>query len=247
MEIKKQKNKWIKYSFMNQSKYLSAHLPETKILTRDTLKSFIEKYGTVIVKPVGSRGGFGVILISSIGNEDYKIHIEKTKETIQGNDKIYEYLENIIKNRDYIVQRWIPLAKVKTRPFDMRIIVQRRSNSDLWRVTGTAAKVAGKGYFVTNNTRSNGTMLPVNVAIQRSTLKDLSSKTLIHKINRIALLSAKRLRRLFPRHRIYGLDIGLDEKGHIWIIEANLYPAMSHFKKLGDRRIYRRIMDYKRG
>jgi glutathione synthase/RimK-type ligase-like ATP-grasp enzyme len=180
---------------MNQSKDLRNHLPETKMLTRDTLKYFIEKYGTVIVKPIGSKGGFGVIRITSIKNNDYKIHIENTEDTIHGNDKIYEYLENIIENRDYIVQRWIPLAKVKTRPFDMRVIVQRRKNSDLWRVTGTAAKVAGKGYFVTNNTRSKGTMLPVHVAIQRSTLKGFSSKKFLSKINRIALLSAKRLRR----------------------------------------------------
>ncbi|WP_054971968.1 YheC/YheD family protein [Paenibacillus sp. A3] len=86
----------------------------------------------------------------------------------------------------------------------------------------------------------------MKTAIQKSTIRHLSPQSLQSKIDRISLMSARRLRALFPEHRIYGLDVGLDLKGHPWIIEANLFPSMSHFLKLKDRTMYRRIMAYKK-
>ncbi|WP_391563884.1 YheC/YheD family protein [Paenibacillus cremeus] len=42
--------------------------------------------------------------------------------------------------------------------------------------------------------------------------------------------------------RFEGLDIGLDNKGRIWIIEANLKPNIFPFLLLKDKTMYRRIM-----
>ncbi len=241
------KNKWSKYLFLKRSKQLAPYLPKTQRLTRSTFWEFIKKYHQVILKPVHGSGGYGVIQVSSLGNHYYEVHREKTKITIKGIKQTYYYVKRKIGSSDYMVQRRIPLATVNNRPFDMRIIVQRRRNSGVWTITAKVAKVAGKGYIVTNNTRSKGMLLHVESALRRSSLKGHSHLTLLSNIERIALLSAKRLSSLFPRHRIYGLDMGLDENGRVWIIETNHYPAMSHFRKLGDKDMCRRIWAYKKG
>lgn len=90
-------------------------------------------------------------------------------------------------------------------------------------------------------------MLHAETAMKRASLDTDSHLTLLSNIEKVAVLSAERLSALYPKHRIYGLDVGLDTNGDIWIIETNHYPAMSHFRKLGDKAMYRRIRKYKRG
>ncbi|AYB37182.1 YheC/YheD family protein [Brevibacillus laterosporus] len=241
------RNKWSKYLFLKQFREVAPYLPETQRMTKSAFWDFINQYGKVILKPVLGKGGAGVIQVSSLGNRKYKIHSENKKKTIKGKRRTYHYLKNKIRSSAYMIQRRISLATVRKRPFDMRIIVQRRKYSNSWNITAKAAKVAGKGYIVTNNTRSKGKMMHVETALQKSSLKDHSRRHLLSNVNKVALLSAKRLRIAFPSHRTYGMDMGLDKNGRVWIIETNHYPAISHFRKLGDKAMVYRIMSYQKG
>jgi glutathione synthase/RimK-type ligase-like ATP-grasp enzyme len=241
------KNKWLKYLYLKKSKRLTHCMPETQIATKHTFWNLIAKYEHVIVKPVRGSRGRGVIQVSSLGDNRYELHYENQKTTIEGKKNTYRYIKSIIGSNGNMVQRRIDRPTIDDRPFDLRVIIQRRRNSYLWKVTGRVAKVAGQDYIVSNNTRSNGDLLPVRTAFQNSTIKHLSSQTLLSKIDRIALRSAKRLATYFKGHRIYGLDMALDQDGRVWIIEANLFPSRSHFRKLEDKTMYRRITSYKKG
>ncbi|MFC7442588.1 YheC/YheD family protein [Laceyella putida] len=238
------RNKWLKYRFM-ETRQLLPYLPETRLMTRDSLWNLIKKYRHVIVKPIKGSRGSGVIQVSSIGNGEYAIHYENRKMTIKGKENTYQYLKRIMGDRRYVVQRKISRPTVNKRPFDMRVVVQRRRYSRLWEVTGKIAKIAGKGYIVSNISRSNGTVMPVDRALKKSSIRNLSTKTLQSKIDRVAKLTARRLESFFEGHRIYGLDMALDKNGHVWIIEANLFPILSHFRKLKNKTMYYRIMKYK--
>jgi hypothetical protein len=240
------RNKWFKYWFLKKSEQLASYVPETRIMTKNDFWDLMAKYRHVIVKPIGGSRGQGVIQVSSIGNDQYALHFENIRFMIQGKENTYMYLKRKIGSIRYMVQRRISRPTINGRPFDLRVIIQRRRYSNLWIVTAKVAKVAGKGYIVSNNTRSRGALLPVLTAFQRSTIKHLSPEILLSNIERIALLSTQRLATYFKGHRIYGLDIGLDQKGSVWIIEANLYPSTSHFWKLKDKTMYHRIMAYKR-
>lgn len=81
--------------------------------------------------------------------------------------------------------------------------------------------------------------------VKRSSIKKKFRKGLLSKLNAPALRSVNIMKRLFPRDRIFGMDIGIDHKGRLWLIEANRFPAMSHFRKLGNKKIIRRIMNFK--
>jgi hypothetical protein len=242
-----ERNKWLKHRFLKDSKKLAPYVLKTRLMTKHTLWKLIKKYKDVIVKPVKGSRGRDVIQVSSIGNHNYELHFENKRIIIRGKEDTYRYLRRKIGYESYVVQRRISRATVNGRPFDLRVIVQRRRNSDLWKVTAKVAKVAGKGYIVSNIARSKGNLLPVKTAIRKSSIKHFSAKMLNSRINRVAVLTARRLGIFFKGHRIYGLDMGLDQRGHIWIIEANLYPLMSHFRKLGNKTMYRRIMKYKKG
>jgi D-alanine-D-alanine ligase-like ATP-grasp enzyme len=68
-------------------------------------------------------------------------------------------------------------------------------------------------------------------------------------ISRVALLTAQKLSgsKYYKNQLIYGFDMGLDRNGRVWVIEANLKPMLSHFRKLADKSMYRRILEYKKG
>lgn len=241
------KDKWFKYLLLKKHASLARYVPETRILDGYTFSKLISKYGHVIVKPVWGSRGRGIIQVSWVGRHKYVVHYENLKITIRGRTNTYRYIRRKIGNSSYMVQRRITRPTIHKRPFDMRVIIQRRINSSVWVVTGKVIKVAGKGYIVSNNTRSKGTLFTFKSGIKQSSVRHLSASALESHINRISIRSAKRLSAFFSGHRIYGLDIGIDRKGRIGIIEANLYPARSHFRKLKDKTMYRRITDYKNG
>lgn len=241
------KDKWYKYLLLRRHASLRSYVPETKLLNRYHFSKLLSKYGHVMVKPVWGSRGRGIFQVSRIGRHKYIVHYENIKVTLRGRTNTYLYIRRKIGNASYMVQRRITRPTINNRPFDMRVIIQRRTDSSVWAVTGKVIKVVGKGYIVSNNTRSKGTLLHFKPGIRQSSIWHLSARKLESHIDRVSIRSAKRLSAFFPGHRIYGLDIALDPKGRIGIIEANLYPAMSHFRKLNDKTMYYRITDYKNG
>lgn len=246
MSSSSRKDKWAKYKYLYDSSAIRPYLPYTDLFSENSFRQFIKNYGAVIVKPRGGSRGRNVFQVKSKGHDLFQIHIEKKKVLLRG-DEVYDYLRRRVgSDGSYIVQERISRAKIRGRPFDLRVIIQRWSGSTQWMVTARIAKLAGKGYIVSNITRSNGRLMRLSKAIRRSTISHRSEENIKKDINAIALLCAEKLRWYFPDHRIFGLDMALDRNGRVWIIEANLYPSMSHFVKLPDQSLYRRIMAVKK-
>lgn len=246
MSLSSRKDKWAKYKYLYGSSALRPYLPDTDLFSESTFWSFIKQYGAIIVKPRSGSRGRNVYQVKRKGHNLFEVRLENKRIYLKGGE-IYGYLRSRVgSDGSYIIQERISRAKIGFRPFDLRVIVQRWSRSSRWIVTARIAKLAGKGYIVSNITRSHGRLLRVSKAIRRSTIiGQRSTERIKNEINTVAVICAERLGGFFPDHRIFGLDMGLDRNGRVWIIEANLYPAMSHFVKLRDQSPYRRIMAMK--
>jgi len=222
---------------------LSGVLPRTSLFSRRSFFSFIARYAKVIAKPALGRGGAGVIMIEQMKKNAYLVQRGAKRKTISGERSTYRYVRRKL-GTHYLIQKRISLAKVGGRPFDVRVMVQKRSGSD-WKVTGMLAKVAGKGYIITNLKRSGGYVLPLSTAIARSNIRN-SSSDVINRLRRITLLAARSLSSYYTAQRVFGFDMGIDAKGKVWIIEANLHPDFTLFAKLPDKSMYRTIRSYRR-
>lgn len=242
------RNKLSIYKALKKDKVLAPYLPDTKKMSQSSLWNFVDKYGEIIAKPRKGRRGKGVIKISSKGNEEYEIHAKNEKIIVKGKKQAYAHIKQYMLPRTYIVQQRIRLIEINGRICDFRVIAQRRRESQIYKITAKVVKLAGKGYVVTNIKGSKGTVLLIEEAIERSPIiKKLSERNLLARIDRIAVYGATKLTKYFRRQRIYGFDMGVDPSGHIWIIEANSDPMMSHFRKLKDKTMYQRIKEYKKG
>ncbi len=237
-------SKLTKYHVLRASSAIAGALPHTRPFSKRALYDYLHRYRKVIAKPASGSGGAGVILISSRGKSSYRVQRGANRRNVSGKSSAYRYLRSKIKTR-YLVQKGISLARVNGRPFDVRVMVQRHPGSH-WVVTGMLAKVAGRGYIITNVKRSGGRVLPLRTAIARSSIRSASTDAILTRLRRIALLAARRLATYYTKQLVFGLDMGIDVNGKVWIIEANLRPDISLFLKLSDKEMYNTIVSYKR-
>lgn len=61
-------------------------------------------------------------------------------------------------------------------------------------------------------------------------------------IDEFGLLVANKLEEHFPQLCEIALDLAVDHKGHVWLIEVNPKPAREVFAKLGQKHIYRKAI-----
>lgn len=234
------RDKLTKHKLLAKSPDLISALPKTRSMTKRHFRSLLKRYDKVIAKPSRGSGGVGVISVSSKGRRTYRVHYGTTKKTISGLSPAYSYIRRKTKRTSYIVQRKIALARVNGRPFDARVMVQRKKGSG-WVLTGRLAKIAGAGYIITNIARSRGKVVPLSTAIRKSDIRGASVSRIQGRMDRIALRTAEQLRKYY-RIRTVGLDAGIDRNGKVWIIEANFTPSKSLFLKLKDKSMYKRIV-----
>ncbi|MGC5324666.1 YheC/YheD family protein [Brevibacillus sp. SYSU BS000544] len=237
------RGKWTKYKILSKSAKLAKTLPPTSKLSLQTFSHFLQKYNHVIIKPTFGSGGHGVLQVSSKGKGIYEVRHGKNTTRLDGKTKAYAFVKGKTKGSPHIIQQKISLAKVNSRPFDLRVMVQKMRKKK-WKVTAKLAKIAGPGYIVTNVARSKGKALPFSKAIKKSTIRKPSVKKIEKQIDTIALKAVKVLRAHYHFIDTVGLDIALDDRGKIWIIEPNFTPIKQLFNLLEDKSLYRRIMHY---
>lgn len=235
-------SKWMKYKVLRKSEELRRYLPETAWLKESTFWHMMNKYGQVIIKPTGSYGGHGVIRFKKTDASNYKLQDGAKKKLFRNQAEVNTYLKRKT-GKNHIVQQRIHLATVNGRPFDLRVMVQRRSSSQ-WQVTGKLAKVAGAGFIVTNIRMSGGKVVSVKHAIKQSQLKSMSARDLLAKLDKVALKSAHQLGPSYRWVKTMGIDMAFDKEGHVWIIEVNYAPMLELFLKLKDKSIFRRIKSF---
>jgi len=236
-------SKWTKYKVMRKAANLLPYLPRTEWLSQRSLWRMLDHYDQVIIKPTGSYGGHGVIRIKKLDHGTYQVHNGPRKKTYEDETALNAYIQTYSK-KTYLVQQRIPLATVNGRPFDLRVMVQRSSRKAPWQVTGKLAKVAGKGFIVTNVRRSSGKVVSVEHVLKHSALKSMPQAKLLGQMNKVALASAKQLASSYPWVRTMGIDMGMDQDGNVWVIEANFVPMLELFLKLKDKSMFYRIKSF---
>lgn len=232
------KDKWIAYLLMRRESKLRRQMPETRLLNRSSLEDLMSRYTSVMLKPRIGKSGYGVMQLTRKEKVGYELHAENERIRLTALNQLKRYGPFA----DYIVQQRIDLARIDGRPYDLRVMVQRKPAS-AWQVTGIFAKVAASGYTITNVATE---IMTINEAFRRSGLPAHQHQEASRRISALCLRAADVICRTDPRQRMIGFDIGLDSSGKAWIIEANRKPQLSPFLLFKDKSIYRKIMSYKK-
>jgi len=235
-------SKWTKYKLLARSKKIRKALPKTLPFGESAFRFMLDRCGSVYVKPVRGSGGAGVVKVTSGKDGRFVVHHGAKKMPASGAAEAYAIVRRKTGHRSCLVQQTVKLLTVGGRPFDVRVMVQRTGRSH-WTATAKLAKIAGPGHIITNVARSGGRVASVKTALRRSGFGERAG-SISRRLDRIALAAVRRLHKFYPWINTVGMDLGVDRRGKVWIIEANFKPAKSLFRRLKDKSAYHRIMRY---
>ncbi|WP_040948608.1 YheC/YheD family protein [Gorillibacterium massiliense] len=232
-----------KARYLLEHSELAEHVPDTIKETSENLHQFLMKYRTVYVKPDNGTAGRGVMRVKVEDPGTYCYQLEKEEHRFSSFNRMYRSLSEITSKRRHLVQKGIPLLKIRKRPFDIRVMVQRNPEG-VWETTGIIGRLAHPRKIVTNY-HSGGTPLPLE-ALLESHMSSQELPAFLERLNNLGVLTAEHMVKGYPFVHAFGIDIGLDADLKPWIIEVNTKPDPHIFKWLGKPSVYQKILRYLR-
>jgi len=233
MVIKKRRkyvlSKWIKTKVLLGNNDARSHIPDTRKLSKSTLRTMLNLHEMVYVKPEIGTHGKGVIRVEKRGEDEYVYQLGPTEKVFQDYKTFYQSLISETKKKSYLVQKGIHLVKYKKRRFDIRVMVQL-SLKGIWETTGLIGRVAPPQKIVTNY-HSGGKLIDVK-RLFGAHLKASKMEKVMHKLGKLGVVTARHLHAKYPGIQQIGLDIGFDHSWIPWIIEVNTNPDPYIFNKL---------------
>lgn len=212
-------SKWAKTAALLSHPGIAPHIPQTKLYTAANLRSMLNSYGMVVIKPVVGAGGHGVIKVSrTAGGYNYTYY--STRRAYSSFEGLVQALKKHQRGRRYLIQRGIQLAAISGRPIDYRVKYCKQGEG--WVCRAMVGRLARQGLFVTNLCRG-GTMLPASEGIRRS-LSSAVVKSKKNQMRELTRMSTQVLENRYPGIGQLGFDYGIDNKGKIWIFEVNTRP-----------------------
>lgn len=206
---------------------VSQHVPEMVWYSDPQLMHMLQKWSLVYVKPDRGSGGTGVIRIAR-RNSGYVVSWGRRKIVCEARRLPAVVKAAMLRGKRYVIQRGIRLAKVNGKPFDLRVVWQKPGKN--WQLTWMSAKIATRRGATVTNVAKGG----VDARI-RPTLKRMTPPVQVDdQLTKIRTVSRKLVQVLGERFsfRIIGLDLAIDQKRHIWFIEANTNPNFKGLRKL---------------
>ncbi|WP_244864619.1 YheC/YheD family protein [Paenibacillus sp. J23TS9] len=235
------KSKWTKTKWLLQHPVLSKHIPSTMQFNKQHLESMLSAYSTVYFKPTTGSGGARIIRIKRNAS-GYQTQYNTVKENHSTLDHLYDHLNRFSKRRSFLLQKGIHLAKTNGKPFDIRVMVQK-TNSGKWESTGVFMKIANSGKIVTNYNQG-GRIGYFRPALSGAGFDTTSINNIEAELKRMGVSVGKHFDRYLKGFKELGLDVALDSKRKLWILEVNTRPQIYPLLNLKDRKLYQRVLSY---
>lgn len=217
---------------------LRKYLPESHALTGFTiLNAMCRRHQTIFLKPILGSLGKGIIRITRQSDGKFISHSTHMKgataQTFSSTAKLYASLAGKMKVRRYQIQQGLRLLSIGSRPIDFRALVQKNRESR-WEVTSIVARIAGNHHFVSNLARG-GTLSTVKEALSRA--KGVPIKATNDRLRKAAVDIAQGIEAQIPQNfGELGVDLAVDQRGKVWLIEVNSKPSKNDNTPLENNR-----------
>ncbi|MFS0726577.1 YheC/YheD family protein [Paenibacillus sp. 1P07SE] len=237
--------KGYKTALMRREKMLRQHIPPTYRVTKQRLYRMLSQYGMVYVKPDSGSQGRGVMRMEkhATGKHRYWYQLGERKWSFATYEQAYASISKQMGGERHVVQKGIRLLRYNSRPFDIRLMVQRTPQGGL-ETTGTFTRVAHPRKVVTNG--SQGGSIYATDRVLRRHAGPGQRRRLYRLMDQLGKRAVKALHaKAHPIHEL-GMDFAVDRKLKPWILEANTIPDAAPFTLLEDQSMIRRIVRYGR-
>lgn len=223
---------------------LRKYVPKTVAFSLSNLESMAGSFASVFVKPDAGSLGIGICKVKRIASGYELKSIVGKKQVTSIKNSAAEVYERIVgkKTGKLIIQQGIQLDRVNGRPYDIRVMAQRKPGGS-WACTGYIVKVGAADKIVTNYYQG-GSIWTLRKLHDRLALSaqemDRRTRLLTSKTLRMAnTLSAKR-----QGMQEMGIDFAFDTDNRLWVLEVNSNHPQFHPLKRLDPQAYHKMMRY---
>lgn len=222
--------KWTLMEWLASSKLTKKYIPETgKLTERTDLRRWLNKYPTIYLKPEKGRAGNGIMKISRNKSKSspyiLSLQMKKNSQSIPMKSiaEIRNKVMEITKEKKYIIQQGVELIRHQSRPFDMRLLLQKNGKGR-WDITGIGARIAGEDSITTHVPRGGAIGKPYTL-LSKSFGSKTRAKQVMDKTKKASLFMAKQIEK-GSGYKLgeMSMDIGIDRNGDLWFFEANAKP-----------------------
>ncbi|MFC0214090.1 YheC/YheD family protein [Paenibacillus chartarius] len=238
-------NKWVIYQYMSENDRIAPHLPVTVKFTGipDTVK-FIKKHKLVYLKPRNGTGGRGILRIEQTSSGNYLVQGRNANRVILQPQRISDAqlaakLGALGLTEQYLVQQGINLVLPDGRVHDFRLLIQKNGRGQ-WDVTGCAGRI-GAPRSITSNLHGGGTAAQTEQLLARR-FPRAQVAAIERSMHRLAYIIADHLEQKYGSLCELGIDLAVDPKGHVWLLEVNPKPSREVFRKIGEKDVYARAI-----
>ncbi|MFE0558455.1 YheC/YheD family protein [Paenibacillus sp. NPDC058910] len=252
MTIQRVASKWAKTKILLKNKGLASYVPSTRQYSMEALGDMLGTHTLVYIKPDQGTYGIGVMSVEQLQSQNadadetqtisYKLRYDQKTEIFTSLESLDKTLSALFQGKEYLIQQGIHLLRHKGRPFDLRVLTQK-SPSGQWVSTGIIGRVAAKNKIITNH-HSGGTIQHYKPLMTEHMTAE-EAENIRKELNVLGVNVASQLQKSYPKLKEIGLDIAIDGRWNIWILEVNTKPALFPFKKFfKDPSIYKQVKKY---
>ncbi len=200
-------------------------LPETHPYHPHRIRTMLNRYGTLYLKPTNGSLGSGIIRLIKTGR-----FIVCQHATANGTStRLYRKIETVIallnrraRQSSYLIQQGLHLVTARGRPVDFRVLVQKNLQGT-WAITSVVGRIANNQHIVSNLARG-GTVRKASDVLAE--LDSHQTKPSLSQIRSTALEVANAFEQLVDGHYAeLGIDLAVDTSGKIWLLEINSKPS----------------------
>nr|WP_243865335.1 YheC/YheD family protein [Paenibacillus lupini] len=233
-------DKWNIHKKLSVNSRLRPYLIPTLLLSHNqAAHSMLHKYKKVIIKPLGTHKGTGILKLSYM-NGKYVLEENKRKRIHLSKEGLHGKLAQLSSQRKYLVQKWVDITDSANRVYDIRVLIQKNALGQ-WHLTGMGVRL-GKAGNITSNLATEGSAKEIISFLSRQFGPTRALK-LEQKLRELAFEIAVQLERSYQKRLVeLGLDFGIDHQSHIWIIEANAIPGKEVFKQAATPKVFRQSL-----
>lgn len=239
-------NKWGMYQILYRNKNIRPYLPyTTKFANFQQVKTLLKKYRTLYLKPSNGTGGRGIIRVRSAGSNLFNIQgRDFYRKIIPSQNLTAAQIDGQLSawplRSRYMIQQGIDLNIGDRRVHDYRLLMQKNENG-IWDMTGCAGRV-GPRHSITSNLHGGGRAVPMERLLKLRFAEAPRIDEIQQSIVQLGKNIANHLEKVFGKLCELGLDIAVDPRGNIWLLEVNPKPSREVFRKIGEKQTYEKAI-----
>lgn len=241
-------NKWNATQLFMETDTLHKWMPETVEYSKSRLRSMLSKHPILYIKPGNGTGGRSIIKLTTLNNKKGFALVARTRRLAKKtaefeNEKLLTQSldrwveQEKIRNGIFMIQKGLDLELVPNHVSDMRLLIQKNKRGE-WSITGYGIRI-GPRNSSTSNLHGGGRAAEFEQIIGKR-FGTAKMEEIREECFELAHEVVRTIEKNFGSMMEFGLDIGIDKDGKVWLIEVNPKPGRDIFNGIGRKDLYRK-------